>query len=356
MKEFITSLFSTLTIQEVSLVISVINIIIVTASLILFVVFMVYFERKIMGYMHASIGPNRVGPKGIFQSLADTIKLLFKEIIIPAKADRFMFLLAPLLLLIPAIAAWAVVPLNPEFLIADINAGLLYLLALTSFGVYGVILAGWASNSKYAFLGSMRAAAQMVAYEIAMGFALVGVLMAGGSLKLGAIVAAQSGGIQNWFFIPLFPLFIVYFISGVAETNRHPFDVAEGEAEIVAGFHVEYSGAAFAIFFLAEYINMALISILTTIFFLGGWESVFSNFSILENSVFSFLTQPSIFWLLIKTLFFLFVFVWLRATFPRYRYDQLMTLGWKVLIPITIVWIGVECIMFVMEVGPWSST
>ena len=356
MKEFITSLFSTLTIQEVSLVISVINIIIVTASLILFVVFMVYFERKIMGYMHARIGPNRVGPKGIFQSLADTIKLLFKEIIIPAKADRFMFLLAPLLLLIPAIAAWAVVPLNPEFLIADINAGLLYLLALTSFGVYGVILAGWASNSKYAFLGSMRAAAQMVAYEIAMGFALVGVLMAGGSLKLGAIVAAQSGGIQNWFFIPLFPLFIVYFISGVAETNRHPFDVAEGEAEIVAGFHVEYSGAAFAIFFLAEYINMALISILTAIFFLGGWESVFSNFSILENSVFSFLIQPSIFWLLIKTLFFLFVFVWLRATFPRYRYDQLMTLGWKVLIPITIVWIGVECIMFVMEVGPWSST
>ena len=355
MKELITSLFSTLTNQEVSLVISVINIIIVTASLILFVVFMVYFERKIMGYMHARIGPNRVGPKGIFQSLADTIKLLFKEIIIPAKADRFMFLLAPLLLLIPAIAAWAVVPLNPEFLIADINAGLLYLLALTSFGVYGVILAGWASNSKYAFLGSMRAAAQMVAYEIAMGFALVGVLMAGGSLKLGAIVAAQSGGIQNWFFIPLFPLFIVYFISGVAETNRHPFDVAEGEAEIVAGFHVEYSGAAFAIFFLAEYINMALISILTAIFFLGGWESVFSNFSILENSVFSFLTQPSIFWLLIKTLFFLFVFVWLRATFPRYRYDQLMTLGWKVLIPITIVWIGVECIMFVMEVGPWSS-
>lgn len=355
MKELITSLFGTLTIQEVSLIISVINIIIVTASLILFVVFMVYFERKIMGYMHARIGPNRVGPKGIFQSLADTIKLLFKEIIIPAKADRFMFLLAPILLLIPAIAAWAVVPLNPEFLIADINAGLLYLLALTSFGVYGVILAGWASNSKYAFLGSMRAAAQMVAYEIAMGFALVGVLMAGGSLKLGAIVAAQSGGIQNWFFIPLFPLFIVYFISGVAETNRHPFDVAEGEAEIVAGFHVEYSGAAFAIFFLAEYINMALISILTAIFFLGGWESAFSNFSILENSVFSFLIQPSIFWLLIKTLFFLFVFVWLRATFPRYRYDQLMTLGWKVLIPITIVWIGVECIMFVMEVGPWSS-
>ena len=355
MEELITSLFSSLTLQEVELIISIVSIIIVTASLILFVVFMVYFERKIMGYMHARIGPNRVGPKGIFQSLADTIKLLFKEIIIPKKADKFMFLLAPLLLLIPAIAAWAVVPMNPEFLIADINAGLLYLLALTSFGVYGVILAGWASNSKYAFLGAMRAAAQMVAYEIAMGFALVGVLMAGGSLKLGEIVAAQSGGIENWFFIPLFPLFIVYFISGVAETNRHPFDVAEGEAEIVAGFHVEYSGAAFAIFFLAEYINMALISILTAIFFLGGWESIFSNFSVLEKTFFNFLIEPSIFWLLIKTLFFLFVFIWLRATFPRYRYDQLMTLGWKVLIPITIVWIGVECLMFVMQIGPWNS-
>jgi NADH-quinone oxidoreductase subunit H len=260
------------------------------------------------------------------------------------------------LLLIPALAAWAVVPLNPEFLIADIDAGLLYLLALTSFGVYGVILAGWASNSKYAFLGSMRAAAQMVAYEIAMGFALVGVLMAGGSLKLGAIVEAQSGGIFNWFWLPLFPLFIVYFISGIAETNRHPFDLAEGEAEIVAGFHVEYSGMGFAIFFLAEYINMALISVLTSIMFLGGWESFFYGLSFLKDTPLEFITEPSIFWLLLKTLFFLFIFVWLRASFPRYRYDQLMTLGWKVLIPITLVWIGVECVMFTLEIGPWSVT
>ena len=210
------------------------------------------------------------------------------------------------------------------------------------------------ANSKYAFLGSMRAAAQMVAYEIAMGFALVGVLMAGGSLKLGEIVAAQSGGVLSWFWIPLFPLFIVYFISGIAETNRHPFDLAEGEAEIVAGFHVEYSGIGFAIFFLAEYINMALISVLTSILFLGGWESFFAGISFLETSGFSFLTEPSLFWLLIKTLFFLFVFIWLRASFPRYRYDQLMSLGWKVLIPITILWIGVECVMYVMQIGPWS--
>ena len=260
MKEFLTSLLPFLDPQWINLIWSMIQIAIVTICLILSVVFLVYFERKVIGYMHARIGPNRVGPNGWFQSIADTLKLLLKEVIIPEKADRFFFLLSPLLLLIPALAAWAVVPFSPNFIIADINAGLLYLLALTSFGVYGIILAGWASNSKYAFLGSMRAAAQMVAYEIAMGFALVGVLMAGGSLKLGEIVAAQSGGVLNWFWIPLFPLFIVYFISGIAETNRHPFDLAEGEAEIVAGFHVEYSGIAFAIFFLAEYI-LSLIHI-----------------------------------------------------------------------------------------------
>ena len=353
MKEFLTSLLPFLDPQWINLIWSMIQIAIVTICLILSVVFLVYFERKVIGYMHARIGPNRVGPNGWFQSIADTLKLLLKEVIIPEKADRFFFLLSPLLLLIPALAAWAVVPFSPNFIIADINAGLLYLLALTSFGVYGIILAGWASNSKYAFLGSMRAAAQMVAYEIAMGFALVGVLMAGGSLKLGEIVAAQSGGVLNWFWIPLFPLFIVYFISGIAETNRHPFDLAEGEAEIVAGFHVEYSGIAFAIFFLAEYINMALISVLTVIFFLGGWESFFSGISLLENSILGFLTEPSIFWLLLKTLFFLFIFIWLRASFPRYRYDQLMSLGWKVLIPITILWIGVECVMYVMQIGPW---
>jgi len=354
MKELLTSFLSFLDPQWINLIWSLFQIAIVTVCLILTVVFLVYFERKVIGYMHARVGPNRVGPKGTLQSIADTIKLLLKEVIIPDKADRFFFLLSPLLLLIPALAAWAVVPFSPEFIIADINAGLLYLLALTSFGVYGVILAGWASNSKYAFLGSMRAAAQMVAYEIAMGFALVGVLMAGGSLKLGEIVDAQSGGVLSWFWIPLFPLFIVYFISGIAETNRHPFDLAEGEAEIVAGFHVEYSGIGFAIFFLAEYINMALISVLTSILFLGGWESFFAGISFLETSGFSFLTEPSLFWLLIKTLFFLFVFIWLRASFPRYRYDQLMSLGWKVLIPITILWIGVECVMYVMQIGPWS--
>ena len=354
MKELLTSFLSFLDPQWINLIWSLFQIAIVTVCLILTVVFLVYFERKVIGYMHSRVGPNRVGPKGTLQSIADTIKLLLKEVIIPDKADRFFFLLSPLLLLIPALAAWAVVPFSPEFIIADINAGLLYLLALTSFGVYGVILAGWASNSKYAFLGSMRAAAQMVAYEIAMGFALVGVLMAGGSLKLGEIVGAQSGGVLSWFWIPLFPLFIVYFISGIAETNRHPFDLAEGEAEIVAGFHVEYSGIGFAIFFLAEYINMALISVLTSILFLGGWESFFAGISFLETSGFSFLTEPSLFWLLLKTLFFLFVFIWLRASFPRYRYDQLMSLGWKVLIPITILWIGVECVMYVMQIGPWS--
>ena len=354
MEQLISSYLSFMSPEAIALVISSLQIAVVIVGLILTVVFLVYFERKVIGYMHARIGPNRVGPFGLLQTIADTLKLLLKEIIIPAKADRFLFLLAPVLLLIPALAAWAVVPLNPEFLIADIDAGLLYLLALTSFGVYGVILAGWSSNSKYAFLGSMRAAAQMVAYEIAMGFALVGVLMAGGSLKLGAIVEAQSGGIFNWFWVPLFPLFIVYFISGIAETNRHPFDLAEGEAEIVAGFHVEYSGMGFAIFFLAEYINMALISVLTSIMFLGGWESFFYGLSFLEDTTLEFITEPSIFWLLLKTLFFLFIFVWLRASFPRYRYDQLMTLGWKVLIPITIVWTGVECVMFTLEIGPWS--
>ncbi len=255
MEQFISSTFTFLSDDNIELLISFIKIIIVVVGLILIVAFLVFFERKVIGYMHARIGPNRVGPKGWFQAFADVIKLLLKEIIIPTSADRFLFLTAPLLSLIPAMAAWAVIPLNETFIIADIDAGLLYLLALTSFSVYGVILAGWASNSKYAFLGAMRSAAMMVAYEIAMGFALVGVLMAGGSLNLGQIVEAQNGGILNWFWIPLFPLFIVYFISGIAETNRHPFDVAEGESEIVAGFNVEYSGAAFAIFF---WLNMQI--------------------------------------------------------------------------------------------------
>ncbi len=356
MEQFISSTFTFLSDDNIELLISFIKIIIVVVGLILIVAFLVFFERKVIGYMHARIGPNRVGPKGWFQAFADVIKLLLKEIIIPTRADRFLFLTAPLLSLIPAMAAWAVIPLNETFIIADIDAGLLYLLALTSFSVYGVILAGWASNSKYAFLGAMRSEAMMVAYEIAMGFALVGVLMAGGSLNLGQIVEAQNGGILNWFWIPLFPLFIVYFISGIAETNRHPFDVAEGESEIVAGFNVEYSGAAFAIFFLAEYANMVLISTLTSIMFLGGWESIFAGSSFLNGTAFEVLSKPSIFWLAVKVSLFLFIFFWLRASFPRYRYDQIMKLGWKVLVPITIFWIGVEGLMYLAHIGPWKIT
>lgn len=354
MDEFLTIFFDFLPAESMRFVLPFMKIIILLVALILGAAFLVFFERKVIAFMHQRIGPNRVGPKGWFQSFADVIKLFIKEVIVPSNADRFLFLTAPLLSLIPALAAWAVIPLNETFIIADIDAGILYLLALTSFSVYGVILAGWASNSKYAFLGAMRSAAQMVAYEIAMGFALVGVLMAGGSLNLGDIVAAQSGGILHWFWIPLFPLFFVYFISGIAETNRHPFDVAEGESEIVAGFHVEYSGAAFAIFFLAEYVNMLLIATLTSIMFLGGWESFFAGSNYLMNTSLEFLMEPSILWLAVKVSFFLFTFFWLRASFPRYRYDQIMKLGWKVLIPITIIWIGVEGVMFLANVGPWK--
>ena len=354
MDEFLTIFFDFLPAESIRFVLPFMKIIILLVALILGAAFLIFFERKVIAFMHQRIGPNRVGPKGWFQPFADVIKLFIKEVIVPSNADRFLFLTAPLLSLIPALAAWAVIPLNETFIIADIDAGILYLLALTSFSVYGVILAGWASNSKYAFLGAMRSAAQMVAYEIAMGFALVGVLMAGGSLNLGDIVAAQSGGILHWFWIPLFPLFFVYFISGIAETNRHPFDVAEGESEIVAGFHVEYSGAAFAIFFLAEYVNMLLIATLTSIMFLGGWESFFAGSNYLMNTSLEFLMEPSILWLAFKVSFFLFTFFWLRASFPRYRYDQIMKLGWKVLIPITIIWIGVEGVMFLANVGPWK--
>ncbi|GMR17350.1 MAG: NADH-quinone oxidoreductase subunit NuoH [Gammaproteobacteria bacterium] len=327
-------------------------ILVVTISVILAVAFSTYFERKVIGHMQGRLGPNRVGPLGLGQPFADVIKLLIKEVIIPQKSNRFLFVIAPLLSLTPAIAAWAVIPLTENFVVADINAGLLYVLALTSIGVYGVIIAGWATNSKYAFLGAMRSAAQIVSYEIAMGFALVGVLMAGGSLNLGDITRAQAGGFSNWFLLPLLPLFIVYFVSGVAETNRAPFDVAEGESEIVAGFHVEYSGVAFALFFLAEYANMILISALTSIFFLGGWASFFSGWSFLGEG--HWLRESSFFWLAAKISFFMFVFFWLRATFPRYRYDQIMRLGWKIFIPVTIIWIVVEGVMVWLQVGPWS--
>jgi NADH-quinone oxidoreductase subunit H len=330
------------------------KIVAVLVPLILAVAYFTYWERKILAWMHVRIGPNRVGWKGVLQPFADVIKMLLKEIVVPRNANRFLFLTAPVLALVPAFAVWAVVPLSDTFVIADIDAGLLYVLALTSLGIYGIILAGWASNSKYAFLGAMRSAAQMVAYEIAMGFALVGVLMAGGSLNLGEIIRAQEGqyGLGNWFIWPLLPLFVVYFISGVAETNRAPFDVAEGESEIVAGFHVEYSGIAFGLFFLAEYANMILITALTVVFFLGGWLSPFAGFGWAEGT---FLAAPSIGWMLAKMVIFCFLFLWLRATFPRYRYDQIMRVGWKVLIPITIVWIGVEGVLAALQVGPWSQ-
>lgn len=336
-------------------VITVIQIVILTIAVILCVAFLTYFERKVIGYMQNRIGPNRVGPRGLLQPFADVIKLLLKEIIVPRQANRFLFLTAPLLSIIPALATWAVIPLFPGFVIADLNAGLLYVLALTSLSVYGVILAGWASNSKYALLGAMRSAAQIVAYEIAMGFALVGVLMAGGSLNLGDIVAAQAGGVSSWFFIWLLPLCLVFFISGVAETNRAPFDVAEGESEIVAGFMVEYSGAAFALFFLAEYANIILIAALTSVLFFGGWESVFAGWNWLDGTWLEFLREPGLFWMVAKMVFFLFCFLWIRATFPRYRYDQIMRLGWKVFIPITIIWIVVEAGMFTLKLGPWSA-
>ena len=288
-------------------------------------------ERKVIAYMHVRVGPNRVGPKGLLQPIADAVKLMFKEMIIPTNADRYLFIIAPILALVPALGAWAVIPFTENLILTDINASLLYVLALTSMGVYGVVVAGWASNSKYAFLGAMRSAAQIVAYEIAMGFALVGVLMAAGSLNLREIVMAQQGGIHQWYVLPLFPLFMVYLISGVAETNRAPFDVAEGESEIVAGFHVDYSGMGFAVFFLAEYANMILMSAMGTILFLGGW------LPIIDIAPFNWL--PGIFWFLLKTFALLFGFLWVRATLPRYRYDQLMRLGWKVFLPFSLIYV-----------------
>ncbi len=309
------------------------------------VAYFTYFERKVIGYMQVRRGPNRVGPLGLLQPFADVFKMLFKEIIIPTNSNRFLFLLAPVLALAPALTAWAVVPFNDWMVLADIDAGLLLILALTSMGVYGILIGGWASNSKYALLGALRSAAQAVSYEIPMGFALVGVIVLSGTLNLSGIVHAQSGSFLTWFWLPLLPLFVIYFISGVAETNRAPFDVAEGESEIVAGFHVEYSGSAFAVFFLAEYANMILISAVASILFLGGWLSPFQGLPLLGDT---FLAAGGIHWFLIKTAFFAFLYLWFRATFPRYRYDQIMRLGWKVFIPITIVWIMVAGVFRVL--------
>jgi len=323
-------------------------IVMIMVPLMLCVAYVTYAERKIIGYMQVRLGPNRVGPKGWLQPIADALKLMFKEIIIPTNSNRFLFLLAPVLTIGPALAAWAVIPFFDGVQLSNLNAGLLYILALTSMGVYGVIIAGWSSNSKYAILGALRSAAQVVAYEIAMGFALVGVLMASGSLNLGDIIARQAGGFTSWFWLPLLPLLVVYFISGVAETNRAPFDVAEGESEIVAGFHVDYSGMAFAVFFLAEYANIILIAALTSLMFFGGWMSPFGAMA--DHALLGDGTH----WFILKTMFFIYLFLWFRATFPRYRYDQIMRLGWKVFIPITIVWLFVEAVMVVMQVGPWS--
>lgn len=316
---------------------TLLKILVIVVPITLCVAFLTLWERKVIGWMQVRIGPNRVG-FGWLQPFADVLKLLFKEIIVPTGANKTLFYIAPLLSIGPALAAWAVIPFDATLVLANVNAGLLYILALTSVGVYGVILAGWASNSKYAFIGCLRSAAQIVSYEIAMGFALVGVLMAANSLNLGDIVNAQQGGLHQWYFIPLFPLFIVYFISGVAETNRHPFDVAEGESEIVAGFHVEYSGVTFAIFFLAEYANMILIAVLTSVLFLGGWLSPFpitNELSIFGTKFFG----DGFFWLAAKVFVVLFFFLWIRASFPRYRYDQIMRLGWKIFIPVTLAFI-----------------
>jgi len=336
---------------------STVWILVITVGLIICVALLTLWERKVIGWMQLRRGPNRVRLFGLLpgvgQPFADVLKLLMKEVVIPTNSNKFLFRLAPIIALVPAFAAWAVIPLSPTVVVSKADAGLLYLLSLTSMGVYGVIIAGWAANSKYAFLGAMRSAAQMVAYEIAMGFALVGVLMATGSMNLGTIVHTQEGGIGSWNWFWLFPLLMVYFISGVAETNRAPFDVAEGESEIVAGFHVEYSGIAFALFFLAEYANMILISTLTAVFFFGGWEGPLQGYSWLGLGD-SFLGQPSFLWLFLKVFCLVFLFLWFRATFPRYRYDQIMRLGWKALIPVTLVWIGVEMLLAVGRIGPWS--
>jgi NADH-quinone oxidoreductase subunit H len=345
MFEMLESIFNW--IQSQYLIWTLLKIVVIVLPLITAVAFYTYFERKVIGSMQVRVGPNRVGPLGLIQPFADVFKLLLKEIILPTNANRFLFLIAPVIALAPAFAAWAVIPFNDFLVLADVDAGLLYVLALTSLGVYGVIIAGWASNSKYAFLGAMRAAAQAVSYEIAMGFALVGVLILAGTMNLREIVLAQQGGIFDWFWLPLLPLFFIYMIAGLAETNRAPFDVAEGESEIVAGFHVEYSGAAFAVFFLAEYANMILISGLTAILFAGGWLSPFEGLPILGDT---FLAEGSILWFLAKTVVFMFMFLWYRATFPRYRYDQIMRLGWKVLIPITLVWVMLASLLSVLGI------
>ena len=320
--------------------------------LLLTVAYFTYIERKVIGYMQLRIGPNRVGPKGWLQPIADALKLMTKEIIFPSKANIYLFLLAPILAIAPAIAVWAVIPFDEGIYITNLDVSLLYVLAIGSIGVYGIILAGWASNSKYPLLGALRSASLLVSYEIVIGFALVTVVMIAGSVNLNTIVAGQQGGVINWYFIPLFPMMIIFFISALVETNRAPFDVVEGESEIVGGTHVEYSGMTFAVFFLAEYANMILMAVLAVILFFGGWHSPFEGLGMLEAA---FAWVPGIVWVLAKSTFFMFLYLWVRATFPRFRYDQIMRLSWKVFLPITIVWIFVVALMTQLQIGPWFS-
>ncbi|PSB91853.1 NADH-quinone oxidoreductase subunit NuoH [Candidatus Pandoraea novymonadis] len=321
----------------------------ISLILLLCVAYLILWERKLIGWMHLRLGPNRVGPQGLLQPIADVLKLLLKEVIVPTRVSKGIYAIAPVLAVLPAFAIWAVIPFQPGVVLADINAGLLYAIAISSIGLYGVILAGWASNSKYAFLGAMRASAQMISYEISMGFALACVLLTSGTLNLSDIVCSQEKGIFanmgfnvfSWNWLPLLPIFVVYFVSGIAETNRHPFDVVEGESEIVAGHMIEYSGMGFALFFLAEYINMIIISALTAVLFLGGWSAPFGFLSFL----------PGVFWLAFKVFLLLSVFIWIRATFPRYRYDQIMRLGWQIFLPLTLFWfVVVAC----WVKSPWN--
>lgn len=320
----------------IGVIYTLIKIIVIIVPLMLGVAYLTFIERKVIAYMHDRIGPNRVGPYGLLQPIADAIKLLLKELIIPTKSNKYLYIMAPVLAIGPSLTAWAVIPFNESFTISDLDVGLLFLLAMTSLSVYGIIIAGWATNSKYALLGALRSAAQTISYEIAMGFCFVGVLMLARSMNLKEIVLAQYGGLFSWYWLPLFPLFVIYWISAVAETNRAPFDVAEGESEIVAGFHVEYSGIRFALFFLAEYANMILVSFLCVIMFFGGWLSPISPNSIIGAYV---SIIPGTIWLILKSSIFIFSFLWFRATFPRYRYDQIMRLGWKIFIPVTLIWI-----------------
>lgn len=337
--------------QEVGILIwIVIKILAIVVPLLLGVAYLTFAERKVIGYMQVRIGPNRVGYWGLLQPIADLIKLITKEIIVPTRSNKYLFVIAPIFALVPSLASWAVIPFSDALVLANVNAGVLYVFAMSSLGVYGVLIAGWASNSKYALLGAIRSAAQTVSYEIAMGFALVGVLLAAGSMNISDIVHSQQGGMLHWWCVPLLPLFIVFWIAAIAETNRAPFDMAEGESEIVAGFHVEYSAIGFALFFLSEYASMILISFMISVLFMGGWLSPFEGIPFL-NQMFMFV--PSIVWLMLKASFFLFVYLWIRATFPRYRYDQLMRLGWKVLIPVTIVWVIVTALMVITHVRPW---